>query len=164
MKVLTVPCIAFIFLGVVYAGNAFTQQVFKCLNAAGKVEFSDALCAGDRSIQKIKAQNNVIDGSSAREYLLRNENEELKQKLIEQQRNLSSGATAAQRTQPDLQAERIDTLACERAKRDYDVTANSKFNSAEIVEARRSIMFGTCGMREPTKNTTTIDTRINVTR
>ncbi len=68
---------------------------------------------------------------------------------------------APQRTQPDLQSQRIDGIACEKAKRDYEVTASSTANSRAIVRSKRSMMYGTCGMKEPDENTVNIDTRVN---
>jgi|GEM_PF-2474172 len=144
--------------------NVAAQQVFKCTNAAGKIEFSDAPCHGSRTVEKVRAQANTLDLSGSRELQLRKDIEQLREQLKDQQQKaIPTGALAPQRMQPDLQAERIDTLACERARRDYEVTASSTSNSQTIVEAKRSIMYGTCGMREPNKNSITIENRINTT-
>lgn len=137
------------------------QRVYKCQSQAGKFEFSDAPCVGAGTSEKVQAQGNSLDFSSIRELQLRRENERLKEQLRDQQKGADASGLAPQRTQPDLQAERVDTVACERAKRDYEVTANSNFNSSRIVEAKRSMMYGTCGMREPASNTINVDTRVN---
>lgn len=143
-------------------GSASAQQnVYKCQNAAGKFEFSDAPCNGAKTGEKIQAQGNSLDFSGSRESQLRRENEQLREQLRDQQKGAASAGSAPQRTQPDLQAERVDTIACERAKRDYEVTANSNYNSSRIVEAKRSMMYGTCGMREPDSKTINVDTRVN---
>jgi len=137
------------------------QQVFKCKNAAGTIEFSDYPCGGGRTGGKISVQENSLDFSAGRDSQLRMENKQLKKQLRDQQRNATSNGIAPQRTESDLQAQRIDSIACERAKRDYEVTASSKANSHAIVQSKKSMMYGTCGMKEPDQNTINIDTRVN---
>lgn len=137
------------------------QQVFRCINAAGKIAFSDSPCGGATTGGRIAVQENSLDFSGSRESQLRRENEQLKEQLRDQHRLATSNGNAPQRTQPDLQAERIDSIACERAKRDYEVTASSTANSSAVIESKRSIMYGTCGMREPNKSTVNVDTRVN---
>lgn len=154
-----------IFLGILAlatGGNASAQQhVYKCQSAAGKYEFSDAPCNGARTSEKLQTQGNSLDFSGSRESQLRRENEQLREQMRDQQKGATSAGSAPRRTQPDLQAERVDTIACERAKRDYEVTANSNYNNTPIVDAKRSMMYGTCGMREPDSKTINVDTRIN---
>jgi hypothetical protein len=162
MRAIFAVNMASLFLGIVFCGGAGAQQVFKCQNASGTIEFSDKRCTGAHTSTQIKARTNSMDSSGSRELLLRQENEQLREQLKEQQKNVSLGATAPQRTQPDLQADRIDGFACEKAKRDYEITASSTSNSWTVVEAKRSIMYGTCGMREPDKNTTNVNNRITV--
>lgn len=140
---------------------AAQQQVFKCKDAKGKIEFTDYPCGGSRTGGQIQVQVNSIDFSAGRELQLRTENEQLKEQLRDRQRSAPTNGIAPQRTQPDLQTERIDTIACERAKRDYEVTASSTANSRAIVQSKRSMMYGTCGMKEPDQNTINIDTRFN---
>ena len=155
----------FIFLGVLlmaFSGSASAQQfVYKCQNDAGKLEFSDAPCNKARTSEKLQPKGNSLDFSGSREFQLRRENEQLRDQLRDQHNRTTTTGSAPQRTPPDLQADRIDTIACERAKRDYEVTANSNSNSERIVEAKRSMMYGTCGMREPDKKTINVDTRVN---
>ncbi|MES1978124.1 MAG: DUF4124 domain-containing protein [Pseudomonadota bacterium] len=140
--------------------GAQAQTHYKCQNSSGKVEFSDTPCSADLSHGKVRARANSLDSSGNRELILRQENERLKEQLNEREK--AAAPSAPQRTQADLQAERIDQLACERARRDYEVTASSKFNSPEIIEAKRSMMYGTCGMQEPSRTNTTINNRILV--
>ena len=148
--------VASLLLGISFSNGA-GAQIFRCQNAMGKIEFSDAPCSSAHTKSEIRARPNTLDSSGSRELLLRQENEKLREQLTQQQ-NTISRSTAPQRTQPDLQSERIDTIACERAKRDYEITANASSNSDKpaIVEAKRSMMYGTCGMREPNKNTTNV--------
>ena len=144
-------------------GNVLAQKpVYKCKGTTGKIQFTDSPCQGANEIEKkIYIQSNTVDFSGSREYQLRRENEQLRDQLVEQQRKSASNVSPPQRTEPHLQAERIDSIACERAKRDYEVTASSKFNSNTIVESKRSIMYGTCGMKEPDKNIVNVETNIN---
>lgn len=144
-----------------YSNVTAQQQIFKCKNPAGKIEFSDYPCQSSSAGGRIIVQQNTLDFSGSRETQLRRENEQLKQQLRDQQKTATSNDTAPQRTQPDLQAQRIDSIACERAKRDYEVTASSTANSHAVVDSKRSIMYGTCGMKEPDRNTINVDTRIN---
>ena len=162
MKIKSIPNMACLALAMAFCGSIGAQQIFKCKNAAGNFEFTDAPCSGTGA--QIRARTNSIDSSGSRELLLRQENERLKEQLQQQKiMSPSNTNTAPQRTQPDLQSERIDAIACERAKRDYEVTANASSNSDKpaIVEAKRSMMYGTCGMREPNKNTTNVNVDVN---
>jgi hypothetical protein len=164
MKIVAMLSSAYIVLALFSLNNAAAQHVYKCQNAAGKIEFSDAPCQADRRGERVQLRENSLDSSGSREYMLRKENEQLKEQLKNQQHAVPPyGGMAPQRTQPDLQAERIDALACEKAKRDYEVTASSSANSRAIVEAKRSMMYGACGMREPDRSTITIENRINNT-
>ena len=45
--------------------------------------------------------------------------------------------------------DRSQSFACRQAQRDYEVTAGSSSHQPALVEAKRSIMFATCGLREP---------------
>jgi len=146
------------------SNNVSAQQFFRCTSMAGKIEFSDKPCDGSRKAEKVQAQGNTVDMSGGRELQLRRDVEQLREQLRDQQQKASSSNTLApQRTQPDLQSDRIDTVACERSKRDYEVTVNSNYSNTPIVEAKRSMMFGTCGMREPNRNSVTIENNINNT-
>ncbi|HEY5582245.1 MAG TPA: DUF4124 domain-containing protein [Rhodoferax sp.] len=153
------PSVAAALLVLAFANSdvAAQQQVFKCKDAAGKIEFTDYPCGGSRTGGRIPVEVNSLDFSAGRESQLRKENEQLR----DQQRSAPSNGIASQRTQPDLQTQRIDSIACERAKRDYEVTASSTANSRAIVQSKRSMMYGTCGMKEPDQNTINIDTRVN---
>ena len=131
-------------------GDVAAQNVFKCLNSAGKIEFSDAPCQGARAGARVQAQGNSIDSSGSRELQLRFENEQLKERLLDQERRAAAS-----------KADRVDSFACEKAKRDYEVTANSNSSNPSIVQAKRSMMYGTCGLREPDNNSVNVDTRIN---
>lgn len=142
------------------------QQVYRCKNASGSLEFSDAPCSSGRTGDKISVQPNTLDSSATREHLLRQENERLKEQLRLQESSMRQSApvTAPQRSQGDLQAERIDTIECTRARRDYEVTASSSGNSRAIVEAKKSAMYGVCGMREPNQTNVNVNNRITVVR
>jgi hypothetical protein len=137
------------------SNSAESQQMFRCKSPSGKVEFTDAPCTVGHASEALNIRNNanVLDGSGSRELVLRKENQELKDRLNAQQAQASPNPAASQKTQSDLQSERIDTIACERARRDLEVTSSSTSNSSAIIEAKRSAMYGTCGMREPSRTT-----------
>ena len=146
----------------VNSSDVSAQQLYKCQSANGKIEFTDAPCNASHSSHKFQARTNSLDTSANRELILRLENEQLKQQLEDQKRSNATAQSAPQRTQSDLHAERIDAFACEKSKRDYEITANSRSNSEAIIEAKRSMMYGTCGMREPDRKSTTVNTSIQV--
>jgi hypothetical protein len=89
------------------SNSAESQQMFRCKSPSGKVEFTDAPCTVGHASEALNIRNNanVLDGSGSRELVLRKENQELKDRLN------------AQKTQSDLQSERIDTIACESTSR-----------------------------------------------
>lgn len=150
---------ALLLLALFQGGPVAAQQVYKCTHADGKVAYAGEPCVAARSSERILIQHNTLDASALRDYAVRQENEQLKAQLKNQQDAmlLASLATPSQaRTPTDEGAVRASVRDCDKAKRDYEVTASSTANSEAIVEAKRSIMFGTCGLREPDKRSTTI--------
>ena len=133
--------VASLILMVLLSSGVCAQQIFKCKNlASGRFEFTNSPCGGATAGEEVRSRNNTIEGH----------------------RGTPASSRAPQRTQSDLQAERIDSKACESAKLDYDVTVGSAGNSKAFIEAKRSFMYGACGMREPNRTTTNINTRIVV--
>lgn len=140
MKIFAVK-VASLFLMIVFSGGVCAQQIFKCKNlVSGKFEFTNSPCGGATAGEEVKPRNNTIE----RPWVA------------------PAPSIAPQRTQSDLQAERVDSRACESAKLDYDVTVGSAGNGRALIEAKRSFMYGACGMGEPNKTTTNINTRIIV--
>jgi hypothetical protein len=139
--------------------TAAQAQVYRCTNAAGKVEFSDSPCAAGVDAKVVAPSTGRDDRSLARE------NEELKRRLFEAEsrpvappqpvQGVAAPAPAApaparapQRTQADLQAERADSYECERAKREYDVALSSRVGKSKAPAAEMA-MYSACGMRPP---------------
>jgi hypothetical protein len=153
---LALSLLIFFAVSVVSQGGA-AQVVYKCSNPAGKIEFSDAPCPVGLVKERVQVRDNTMDMSGTREQILLKENEQLRKQLKSQEAARAVSEAAPRRTQADLQAERLDTAACQTAKRDYEVIASSKGNSEEIVNSKRSAMFAQCGMQEPAKQTIIIN-------
>lgn len=124
-------------------------QVYKCAHPSGNVEFSDVPCSKKSAGGPVQLQDNTLDSSASREQALRLENQQLRQQLERLQASQAETHATPAKSQADLQAQRIDSVACERAKRDYEVAASSISDNHELIAARRSAMYGTCGLREP---------------
>lgn len=145
----------------------FAQTVYRCKDNKGGVTFRDSPCQGHAREEVMDIQPNILNRSGDRERQLELENKLLKQQLQNQattQPQQSQTQQAPQRTPADLQAQQIDTIKCERARRDYEVTASSTANSPQIIEAKRSMMYGACGMSEPNRTDIRIRNSVNVFR
>ena len=125
-------------------------QYFKCTTPTGRIEFSDKPCQSDTRREIINPRENTVDTSGQREQMLRQEINELRQRVDQAERQNSYQQPNYGRTGPDLQAERIDSRACEAAKRNYEIVAGRSAKDEASIEASRSAMYGACGMREPT--------------
>lgn len=128
------------------AGQAQSQaQVYRCVSAAGKVEYADAPCEKGARGTVVDVRPNVIESASLREQVLRLENERLK----EQMRNPPAAASAPVAAATAALAVPVDPVACRQARRDYEVTASSTSNTKELIRAKESAMYSACGLREP---------------
>ena len=125
-------------------------EVFKCTNASGKVEFTDAPCGAKQASAVIDARPNSLDNSAVREQLLKIENRALQDKLA------STQAAAATSMQGQTDFARSDTPACRTARRDVEAAATSVENNRALIRARQSAMYVACGVREPDRQITNI--------
>ncbi len=64
---------------------SLTAQVHKCVNAQGKVEFSDQPCSADSKGGRVQVEPNIIDSSGLREQALKAENQRLRDQLAAQE-------------------------------------------------------------------------------
>lgn len=132
--------------------------VHRCVDPdTGSVTFSQVPCrVGQESSTRI-VRPNSIDASGSREQVMQHEIRQLRSQVQTHERRLNSPPSNGM-TQPDLQAQRIDSRACEQARRAYEIESSSIINdNREVVLMKREAMYGACGMREPDR------TEINVT-
>lgn len=145
MTARTLPIALLLALGLITGAHA---QVYRCVEGGtGKITFSDIPCHGRATGRQVDATPNTLDSSASREQALRSEVQELRDKLREQQQ--ASQAETTGRTQADLHAERIDSKACEDARWYYESETRTNPNNQAAIDAKRSAMFGACGMKEP---------------
>jgi hypothetical protein len=149
-------------------------QVYRCTNASGKTEYSDAPCASssrdgrmvapkaERST--LEAENELLRKQLAEEQLRRAQAEGSARPAARAQSPAPAPAPAAApapvtgRTQADLQAERADSYECQRAKRDYEVLLSS-IGSKDRAQAAEAAMYSACGMRTPDRTIINIHPR-----
>lgn len=124
------------------------QTFYKCLNSQGRPEFSDKPCEASARQERLQPRDNTLNASGLREQHLIQENQRLQQELGSQRASGQPGLSQG-RTPSDLQAERIDSMACQRARRDLEIASNSISSNPAAIQARRSAMYGACGMKEP---------------
>ena len=129
-------------------------QILKCVDANGNVEFSNQSCQPGWKRQELTLKENTVNNSGAREQALLEENKRLKnelQKTSSEAKSTTAPAAPATPvlTEADLQAQRQRSSACDDAARRYEIAAGSIAPQAELIAARRSTMFATCGIREP---------------
>ena len=135
--------------------HATAQQVYKCLSVSGKVRYADEPCAKSDHASKVSIQPNVLGTVDPRDTLLRREAKRLaaQDRIAEQSAPLPVAVAAPIAASASAN---FDGVACQRARRDYEVTASSSANTRAIVEAKRSMMYGACGQREPDVHRTVI--------
>ena len=97
--------------------NAQAAEVYKCTNAFGRVEFTDAPCGTERKSSVVDARPNSLDNSSVREQLLKIENRSSQDKLAATQ------PTPATSMQGQSDSTRADSAGCRSAKRDAEIAA-----------------------------------------
>lgn len=135
----------FVLCGVIavagWAGAVQAQTVFRCVeDRTGKISYSNVPCHGTNSGREISVRENSLDTSGAREQALRRELNDLRSRVQAMEQ-----APAA----PAPVANRMDSEECRQARRSYDIEAGSMTQTKSTVEAKRSAMYGACGMREP---------------
>lgn len=135
--------------------QALQAQVYRCVNAAGKVEYADAPCEKGARATVVDVRPNVIESTGLREQALRLENERLKEQI----RNPVLAASAPVATGAAETAPRVDPIACRQARRDYEVTASSSSNTKELIRAKESAMYSECGLKEPERPTIEVNVR-----
>lgn len=137
--------------------HAMAQQAYKCTSVSGRIQYTDAPCARSDSASKVSIQPNTLGTVDPRHNLPHHD-----AALVDGRRRVAQRDAPAPPAVPHATAvdepslARIDSVACQRAKRDYDVTASSSANSHAIIAAKRSMMFGACGQREPDVNQTLV--------
>ena len=149
-KSLKIPYI-FIFFGVLVfsAFHSAQAEVYKCETDSGKIEFSDSPCANNAKGGKIVVKPNSLDTSAVREQNLREQNQQLQEKL-------NSNTGNSQQTNNTANSSLMDSYACKQAKRDYEVTASSIDKDPAMLQMRSSAMYAACGIREPDRKITNI--------
>ena len=135
-------------LATVGAGSA---EVFKCTNASGKVEFTDAPCEPAQTSARVDARPHTLDNSAVREQLLQIENRSLQDKPT------AARPAAATPLQGPVEVARSDTPARRSAVRDVEAAATSVENNKALIRARQSAMHVVCGVREPDRQITNVN-------
>lgn len=122
---------------------AAAQTVYRCTSPSGQVLFSDEPCPkGSQAARVTVTPGNTVDNSALRE-------------TLREQRAAAAAAPEPGRvvTRSDAAlpegSDRSLSFECRQAQRDYEVTAGSAADRPALIEAKRSIMFATCGLREP---------------
>ena len=120
---------------------ALAQTVNRCTSASGQVLFSDEPCPqGSQASRIAVTPGNTVDNSALRE-------------AMREQRAAPAPDEARVVTRSDAAlppgGDRAASFECRQAQRDYEVTAGSSAALPALIEAKRSIMFATCGLREP---------------
>lgn len=119
MRSIHLLCFLAVLLYAATAPAGHAQTFYQCLNAQGLAEFSDAPCAPRMRQELDKALSS------------------------------QTGKPSTGRPPTGLQTGRIDFLACQRARRNFEIAANATRPSMAAVGVRGSAMYGACGMKAP---------------
>lgn len=144
--------------GCTMSASAQGHGVYRCTAADGRVAYSDAPCPRDARTERVDVVPNSLDNAGERERQLARENARLKEQLREQEQ----APTAVPAVPTADRGQRIDSFECQKARRDYEVTANAQSSREQVVEAKRSAMYAICGIREPDRTDVRIQNEINV--
>ena len=121
---------------------ALAQTVNRCTSASGQVLFSDEPCPQGSQASRISvAPGNTVDNSALRESM----RDQRANPVPPDEQRVVTRSDAALPSGGD----RSTSFECRQAQRDYEVTAGSSGHLPALIEAKRSIMFATCGLREP---------------
>ena len=122
-----------------------SAQIYRCVDPAnGHTSFTDQPCPPGQTAAEIAVpEPNTVDSSGAREQALLREMEALRERVR------AAEEARVQRSEADLQAERVDSFACSQAQRAYELEAGALKQNEAAIEAKRAAMYGACGLREP---------------
>lgn len=134
-------------LGSVWLPTVGAQQVYRCEQADGRVAYADTPCPRSARQAQVDVAPNTVDTAADREFMLKQENERLREQLRREQ-------AAASRPQPVVvqnaaPADRVNTPECRKAQEAYETAASAMTNTEAFIEAKRSAFFATCGLAEP---------------
>jgi hypothetical protein len=121
-------------------------EVFRCTDAAGKVEYSDAPCANG-SGKVILVNQTVLPGPSPRELALVDENRRLRGEL-EARAAAAAPAPVIGRSDADLAAEKGGSQECAQARKNLDFYAGSRQFERDP-QADELAVYVACGIRPP---------------
>ena len=127
-------------------------QVFRCTNAAGKVEYSDTSCEGGGG-RRVIVNQNVLPGLAVSPSLPTGDVQVPRvDPFISNgvSGNVSGPAQTFGRTEADLAAEKGGSTECARAKRNYEI-ATSSIQPNRNTDADELSMYSACGIRPPDK-------------
>ena len=161
-----------------------SAQVYKCIDEKGKSIYSDTPCLRHGSQALTDIQSSPASSSTAESPLSRQLDAAVRRAISEGDFSHAQSlaltpkhwewiAAAKKdrqqqpvlgRTEADLSAEKGDSIACHKAKRDYEFEAGAYKQVQNAIDAKRSMMHAACGIKEPTQikvdNTTVINRTI----
>ena len=122
------------------AGLAPAATLIRCVDASGKVSFSDHACAGGQRESTVEVRPNVVDTKELRDW-----NDKTKRRAPVYHYDNGAAAPAASRTQPSTPFR--DPIACENAKRMYEFELNKRKDQRDYaaLSYRSSEMRSACG-------------------
>lgn len=117
------------------------QTVYRCTDAQGQVLFSDESCpTGSQAARVTVTPGNTVDNSALRE--------SMRSRAEREPSDPARVVTRSDAARPPAD-DRARSFECRQAQRDYEVSAGSASALPSLIEAKRSIMFATCGLSEP---------------
>ena len=129
--------------------TAQAQNVYKCPDAKGRIQFTDQPCSGSLNANRVKVQANSLDASHARGLVDRQRNER-------EQQQYSSAPNLANETRTTPQTRSSADVDCKLAIRNADV--QSQHAKPQKIDADRAQARGVCGFDPwPGKSMTEID-------
>lgn len=98
-----------------------SAQIYRCVDPAnGHTSFTDQPCPPGQTAAEIAVpEPNTVDSSGAREQALLREMEALRERVR------AAEEARVQRSEADLQAERVHSFACSQAQRAYELEAGA---------------------------------------
>lgn len=137
----TLSCFSILLIGLISPSLLFAE-VYRCVDEAGKVKYSDTRCSAGSQTEQLEIQTNTYDGSPDREAVARTKSAPSKTKKIQ----------TPQPEQPEAEpVSLINSAACQDAMRSYEIAAGSFKKDAEEIASKNWEAEIKCGITPGTK-------------
>ena len=133
---------AILLFGLTTSSTLFAE-VYRCVDGAGKVNYSDTRCDIGSQTEQVKIQTNIYDGSLDRKAAA-----QTRKSASSKPKNISPSLVERPEAEP---ASLINSAACRDAMRSYEIVAGSFEQDVEEIASKNWQAEIKCGVAPGTK-------------